>query len=43
MKLYMLVVGMSDEGLMWSDQVEYGFVVAAATGQDEAVIALEIR
>ena len=42
MKLYMLVVGMSDEGLM-SDQVEYGFVVAAATGQDEAVIALEMR
>ena len=43
MKLYTLVVGMSDEGLMWSDQVEYGFVVAAATGQDEAVIALEMH
>ena len=43
MKLYTLVVGMSDKGLMWSDQVEYGFVVAAATGQDEAVIALEMR
>ena len=43
MKLHTLVVGMSDEGLMWSDQVKHGFVVAAATGQDEAVIALEIR
>ena len=43
MKLYTLVVDMSDEGLMWSDQVEYGFVVAATTGQDEAVIALEMR
>ena len=43
MKLYTLVVGMSDEGLMWLDQVKHGFVVAAATGQDEAVIALEMR
>ena len=43
MKLYTLVVGMSEKGLMGSDQVEYGFVVAAATGQDEAVIALEMR
>ena len=43
MKLYTLVVDMSDEGLMWSDQVEYGLVVAAATGQDEAAVALEIR
>ena len=43
MKLYTLMVDMSDEGLMWSDQVEYGFVVAAATGQHEAVIALDMR
>ena len=26
---------------MWSDEVKHGFVVAAATGQDEAVVALE--
>ena len=42
MKLYTLVVGMWNKRLMWSDQVEHGFVVAAATGQDEAVIALEM-
>ena len=28
---------------MWSDEVKHGFVVAAATGQDEAAIALEMR
>ena len=43
MKLNILSVDMSDEGLMWSDQVGYGFVVAAATGQDEAVVALKMR
>ena len=26
-----------------SDEVKHGFVVAAATGQDEAVVALEMR
>ena len=43
MKLYMLVVGMSDEGLMGSDEAVHGLVVAAATGHDEAAIALEMR
>ena len=27
---------------MWSDEVKHGFVVAAATSQDEAAIALEM-
>ena len=43
MKLHILSVGMSDEGLMWSDEAETWLVVAAATGQDEAAIALEMR
>ena len=43
MKLHTLVVGMQDKALMWSDEAEHGSVVAAATGQDEAVVALEMR
>ena len=43
MQLHILTIGMSDEGLIRSDDVEHGFVVAAATGQDEAAIALEMR
>ena len=43
MKLHMLAIGMQNEALMWSDEVEHGLVVAAATGQDEAAIALEMR
>ena len=43
MKLHILAIGMSDEGLMWSDEVEHGLVVAAAPGQDEAAIALEMH
>ena len=34
---------MQDEALMQSDEVKDGFVVAAATGQDEAVTPLEMR
>ena len=43
MKLHTFVVDMQDEALMWSDEAVHGLVVAAATGQDEAVIALEMR
>ena len=43
MKLHILLVDMSDECLMWSDEAEHGLVVAAATSQDEAAIALEMR
>ena len=43
MKLHIIAIGMSDEGLIRSDEVEHGLVVAAATGQDEAAIALEMR
>ena len=43
MKLHTLAIGMPDEGLIGSDEVEHAFVVAGATGQDEAVIALEMR
>ena len=43
MKLHMLFIGMYDKRLVWSDEVKHGFVVAAATGQDEAVVALEMR
>ena len=43
MKLHTLAIGMRDEALMWLDEVENGLVVAAATGQDEAVVALEMR
>ena len=42
-RLDILLVGMSDEALMQSDEVKHGFVVAGATGQDEAAIALEMR
>ena len=34
---------MQDEALIQSDEVKDGFVVAAATGPDEAAIALEMR
>ena len=43
MKLHTFVVDMQDEALMWSDEAVHGLVVAAATGQDEAAIALEMR
>ena len=43
MKLHTLAIDMSDEGLMGSDEAVHGLVVAAATGQDEAVVALEMR
>ena len=43
MKLYTLTVDIWDESLMWSDDVCVGFVVARATGQDEAAIALDRR
>ena len=43
MKLHTLAIGMWNKRLMWSDEVTHGFVVAAATGQDEAVVALEMR
>ena len=43
MKLHTLLIDMWNEALMWSDEVKHGFVVAAATGQDEAAIALEMR
>ena len=43
LKLHMLLIGMWDKALMRSDEVKHGFVVAAATGQDEAVVALEMR
>ena len=43
MKLHTLAIDMSDEGLMGSDEAVHGLVVAAATGQDEAVIAPEMR
>ena len=42
-RLDILLVGMSDEALMQSDEVKHGFVVAGATGQDEAAIALEMH
>ena len=34
MKLHTFMVDMQGKRLMWSDEVKYGFVVAAATGQD---------
>ena len=43
MKLYTVLIGILYEGLMWSDEVGDQLVVAAATGQDEAAIALEMR
>ena len=43
MKLHTLLIGMRNESLTWSDEVEHGLVVAGATGQDEAAIALEMR
>ena len=43
MKLHTLFIGMYDKRLMWSDEVKHGFVVAAATGQNEAAIAREMR
>ena len=43
MQLHIAAIGMSDKGLMWSDEVGDQLVVAAATGQDEAAIALEMR
>ena len=43
MQLHIVAIGMADEGLIRPDEVEYGFMVAAATGQDEAAIALEMR
>ena len=43
MKLHTFVVDMQDEALMWSDEAVHGLVVAAATGQDEAAMALEMR
>ena len=43
MKLHMRLDGKWKTALVWSDEVNHGFVVAAATGQDEAVVALEMR
>ena len=43
MKLGRLLIDMWGKALMWSDEVKQGFVVAAATGQNEAAIALEMR
>ena len=43
MQLHINAIDVSDEGLMWSDEVKHGFVVAAATGQNEAAIAREMR
>ena len=43
MKLGTLIVGMWNKALMWSDEVKHGFVVAAATGQNEAATAREMR
>ena len=43
MQLGTLLINMYGKALMWSDEVKHGFVVAAATGQDEAAVALEMR
>ena len=43
MQLHIVAIDISDEGLIRSDEVEHGFVVAEATGQHEAAIALEMR
>ena len=43
MKLGTLLIDMWDKALMWSDEVKHGFVVAAATGQNEAAIAREMH
>ena len=43
MKLHTLLIDVWCKALMWSDEVKHGFVVAAATGQNEAAIAREMR
>ena len=43
MKLHTLLIDMCCKALMWSDEVKHGFVVAAATRQNEAAIAREMR